>query len=144
LDRYFDFLYPNADVLAGAEGFDVGAGETRSGLQLQIPRITTYTIRGKVIGDLPGDLAKTSVMFRRDFGTIVDEVGGGSGVPVQPDGSFEDKKHPGIYNAEIMEFSAPNQVGRVHLVRQLGKVKLDLTRGDLDDVEIYVSADGEK
>lgn len=144
LDRYFDFLYPNADVLAGAEGFDVGAGETRSGLQLQIPRITTYTIRGKVIGDLPGDRAKTSVMFRRDFGTIVDEVGGGSGVPVQPDGSFEDKKHPGIYTAEIMEFSAPNQDGRVHLVRQLGKVKLDLTQGDLDDVEIYVSADGEK
>jgi hypothetical protein len=143
LDRYFDFLYPNADVLAGAEGFDVGAGETRSGLQLQIPHIIRYTVRGKVIGDLPGDRAKTSVMFRREFGTI-DDIGGGGGVPVQADGSFEDEKHPGIYTAEIMEFSAPNEDGRVKLVRRLGEVKLDLTQGDLDGVEIYVSADGEK
>jgi hypothetical protein len=143
LDRYFDFLYPNADVLADAEGFDVGAGETRSALQLQIPRIVRYTIRGKVIGDLPGDRAKTSVMFRREFGTI-DDIGGSGGVPVQADGSFEDKKHPGIYTAEITEFSAPNEDGRVDLVRRLGEVKLDLTQGDLNGVEIYVSADGEK
>jgi hypothetical protein len=143
LDRYFDFLYPNADVLAGAEGFDVRAGETRSGLQLQIPRIIRHTVRGKVIGDLPGDRAKTSVMFRREFGTI-DDIGGSGGVPVQADGSFEDKKHPGIYTADITEFSAPNEDGRVHLVRRLGEVKLDLTQGDLDDVEIYISANGQK
>jgi hypothetical protein len=143
LDRYFDFLYPNAVVLSGEEGFDVRAGETRSGLQLRIPRIIRYTIRGKVIGDLPGDRAKTSVMFRREFGTI-DDIGGSGGVPVQADGSFEDQKHPGIYSAEIAEFSGPNEDGRVDLVRRLGEVKLDLTQGDLDDVEIRVSADGEK
>lgn len=143
LDRYFDLLYPNADVQAGAEGFDVRAGETRSGLQLQIPRPIRYTIRGKVIGDLPGERANTSVMFRREFGTI-DDIGGSGGVPVQADGSFEDKKHPGIYTAEITEFSAPNEDGQVHLVRRLGEVRLDLTQGDLDDVEVYVSADGVK
>jgi hypothetical protein len=59
-------------------------------------------------------------------------------------GSFADKKHPGIYTAKITEFSAPHEDGRVHFVRRLGEVKLDLTQGDLDDVEIYVSADGEK
>jgi len=140
LDRYFDFLYPNACVLAGAGEFEVKAGETLSGLQLQIPRPVIHTIRGKVIGDLPGERAKTSVMFRREFGTI-DDIGGGSGVPVQADGSFEGKKHPGIYTAELTEFSAPDGDGRVRLVRRFGEVRLDLTQGDLDDVEIRVSSD---
>jgi Carboxypeptidase regulatory-like domain len=143
LDRYFDFLYPNAYVLAGAEGFDVRAGETRSGLQLQIPRPVRYTIRGKVIGDLPGERANTSVIFRREFGTIED-IGGGGGVRVQADGSFEDMKHPGIYTAELTEFSAPDGDGRVHLVGRFGEVRLDLTQGDLYDVEIHVASNGEE
>jgi|HubBroStandDraft_6_1064221.scaffolds.fasta_scaffold35508_3 hypothetical protein len=142
LDRYFDFLYPNACVLAGAEGFDVRAGETRSGLRLQIPHAIRNTIRGKVIGDLPGERANTSVMFRRDFGAI-DDIGGGGGVPVQADGSFEDMNHPGIYTTELTEFSAPDGDGRVHLVRRFGEVRLDLTQGDLYDVEIHVSFNGD-
>jgi hypothetical protein len=143
LDRYFDFLYPSADVLAGAEGFDVSAGEALSGLQLRIPRPIRYTIRGRVIGDLPGEPANTSVMFTREFGAI-DGIGGGSGIPVQADGSFEDKMHPGIYTAELSEFSAPDRDGRAHLVGRFGKVKLDLTQGDLYDIEIHVSSEGEE
>lgn len=112
-------------------------------LESALRQALRYTIRGNVIGDLPGDCAKTSVMFRREFGAI-DDVGGSGGVPVQADGSFEDKKHLGIYTAELAEFSAPNEDGRVHLVRRLGEVKFDLTQGDLDDVKIYVSAGGEK
>lgn len=142
LNRYFDFLYPNAHVLADAEGFDVKTGETRSGRQLQIPRPVRYTIRGKVIGDLPGDRAHTSVMFRRDFGTI-DDIGGGSGSPVQADGSFEQMNPQGIYTAELSEFSAPDGDGRVHLVRRFGNVRLDMTHGNLYDVEIHVSSDEE-
>jgi hypothetical protein len=140
LDRYFDFLYPNANVLASAERFDVKAGETLSSLQLQIPHPVRYTIRGKVIGDLPGERANTFVTFRREFGTI-DDVGGGRGIPVQPDGSFEDKNHPGIYTAELTESSAPDGDGRVHIVGRFGEVRLDLTQGDLNDVEIRVSSD---
>jgi hypothetical protein len=142
IDRYFDFLYPNACVLTSAEAFGVKAGETLFGLQLQIPRLVRYTIRGKVIGDPPGERANIFVSFRREFGTI-DDFGGG-GVRVQADGSFEDKKHPGIYTAELTESSAPDGDGRVHLVRRFGEVRLDLTQGDLFDVEIQVSSDGEE
>jgi len=140
LDRYFEFLYPNAHILASAEGFDVSAGETRAGLRLVIPRPTWHRIRGKVIGDLPGERANVDVMLRRDFGTI-DGISGSGGTRVQADGSFEDKKHPGIYTAELTEFSSPDVDGGVHLVRRFGEAKLDLTHGDLDDVEIHVSAD---
>jgi Carboxypeptidase regulatory-like domain len=142
LDRCFDFLYPNANVLAGAEGFDVSAGETLSGLQLRIPRSLRHTIRGRVIGDLPGEPANTFVMFTREFGAI-DGIGGGSGAPVQAEGSFEKEMHPGIYTAELTEFSAPDGEGRTHLIGRFGKVRLDLTQGNLYDVEIHVSSNGD-
>jgi hypothetical protein len=143
LDRCFDFLYPNADVLPGAEEFDVSAGQTLSGLQLRIPHPIRHTIRGRVIGNLPGVRANTSVMFRRELGTM-DDIGGKSGVPVQADGSFEIRTHPGIYTAELAEFSAPDGNGQVHLVRRFTEARLDLTHGDIGDVEIHVSSDGEK
>jgi hypothetical protein len=143
LDRHFDFLHPNAEVLSGAEGFDVSAGETLFGLRIRIPRPLRYTVRGKVIGKLPGEPANTCVMFMREFGAI-DGIGGGGGAPVQADGTFEDRMHPGIYTAELTEFSAPDGDGRAHLVRRFGKAKLDLTQGDLYDVEIHVSSDQEE
>jgi hypothetical protein len=69
--------------------------------------------RGRVIGDLPGSRA-----------------------------SFENMTHPGICTAEFIENSAPDGDGRVHFVERFGKVMLDLTQGDLYDVEIQVSSDG--
>lgn len=142
LDRHFDFLHPNAEVLAGAEGFDVCAGETLFGLRIRIPPPIRYTIRGKVVGVLPGDPANTCVMFTREFGTI-EGIGGSGGRPVQADGTFEDRLHPGIYTGELTEFSEPDDDSRAHLVRLFGKARLDLTQGDLCDVEIHVSADQE-
>ena len=55
-------LNPNPHVLAdaGAKGFDIKAGETRSGLWLYIPPPVMHAIRGQVIGDLPGEGANTT------------------------------------------------------------------------------------
>jgi len=64
-------------------------------------------------------------MFRRDFGMVGHEVGGGSGVPVEPDGSFVHITDPGIYTRALTEFSAPDSDGRVLLVEIFGEVRLD-------------------
>jgi hypothetical protein len=96
LERYFDFLYPNARNLADAVGFDIAAGEVISGLQVRIARPMLHRIRGKVIGDLPEQHARISVMFAREIGAI--ENMGGAGAAVQADGNFEYAALPGRYS----------------------------------------------
>jgi hypothetical protein len=50
----------------------------------------------------------------------LDPVGGGSGAPVQLDGTFEFAVQSGRYSAEICEFSPPYPSGRTNLLRRFG------------------------
>jgi hypothetical protein len=136
--RYFDFLYPNAHDLAGAIGFDIATGEAISGLQVHIPRPSQHTIRGRVIGALPEQHGRISVMFSRDIGAI-DSVGGGSGSTVRPDGTFEHVALSGRYSIEVCEFSPPEPDGRTRMLRRFGKATINVAEADLDGVEIQIS-----
>jgi hypothetical protein len=138
--RYFDFLYPNAHDLADAIGFDIAIGEVISGLEVRIPRPIPHTVRGKVIGDLPEQHARISVMFAREIGTI-DPVGGASGSTVQADGTFECAALPGRYSIEVCEFSPPEPDGRTRMLRRFGKAKINVPEADLNGVEVQISSE---
>jgi len=105
--------------LANATGFDIAAGEVISGPQVRILRPIRHAVRGKVIGGLPEQPARISVMFARDIGAI-DHMGGAS-VPVQADGTFEYATLPGRYSLEVCEFSSPEPDGRTYMLRSFGK-----------------------
>jgi Carboxypeptidase regulatory-like domain len=136
--RVFDFLYPNASDIGGAIDFDIQSRQIVSGLQIRIPPPVWHTVRGKVIGELPAERGRISVMFTRDMGTL-DPVGGGSGASVQSDGTFEYMAQPGRYTAEICEFSPPEPSGRTQMLRRLGTATLAVA-GDLAGFRIHVSS----
>jgi len=136
--RYFDFLYPNAHDLADAIGFDIATGEVISGLQVHIPRPSPHTIRGKVIGALPEQHGRISVMFARNIGAI-DSVGGAGGPTVRSDGTFEHVVLRGRYLIEVCEFSPPEPDGRTRMLRRFGKATINVPEADLDGVEIQIS-----
>jgi hypothetical protein len=138
--RYFDFLYPDAHDLADAIGFDIAVGEVISGLQVRVPRPVPHTVHGKLIGDLPEQRARISVMFAREIG-MIDPVGGASGSPVQVDGTFECVALPGRYSIEVCEFSPPEPDGRTRMLRRFGKATINVPEADLDGVEIQICSE---
>jgi Carboxypeptidase regulatory-like domain len=135
--RLFDFLYPEAQDVSDATGFHVQAGQTISGLQIQIPRPVWYTVRGKVTGDLPIERTRINVMFSRTMGTI-DGVGGGAGALVEPDGTFESQVQSGVYSLDVCEFSPPEPGGRTRMLRKLATANIQVTNADLYGVEIQI------
>jgi Carboxypeptidase regulatory-like domain len=137
--RYFDFLYPNVHDLKDAIGIDIATGEAISGLQVRIPRPAPHSIRGRLIGALPEQHTRISVMFARDIGAI-DSVGGAGGSTVRPDGTFEYMALPGRYSIEVCEFSPPEPDGRTRMLRRFGKAAINVPEADLDGVEIQISS----
>jgi Carboxypeptidase regulatory-like domain len=135
--RLFDFLYPDAQDIADATGFNVQAGQAISGLQVQIPYPIWYTVRGKVKGDLPTGRTRISVMFSRTMG-IIDGVGGSAGASVEQDGTFESQVRSGVYSLEVCEFSPPEPGGRTRILRQLATAHIEVTTADLCGVEINI------
>jgi hypothetical protein len=137
--RVFDFLYPDAQDVSDATGFDVQAGGTISGLQIQIPHPVWYTVRGKVIGSLPTERARINVVFSRTMGTI-EGVGGGGGPEVGEDGTFECLLQTGAYSVEVCEFSLPETTGRTQMLRRFVTTSIQVTDADLDGIEIHLRA----
>jgi hypothetical protein len=135
--RLFDFLYPEAQDISGAIGFNVQMGQTISGLQIQIPRPVWYAVRGKVTGELPTEHTRINVVFSRTMGTI-DGVGGGAGALVEPDGSFESQVQPGAYSLDVCEFSPPEPGGRTRMLRKLASATIQVATADLHGVEIRI------
>ncbi len=136
--RIFDFLYPDAQEISDATGFDVQLGQTISGLQIQIPRPVWYTVRGKVTGELPTGPNRISVMVSRTMGTI--DGMGGSGSPVEPDGSFKHQLQSGDYAVEVWEFAQPEPDGRTNVLRKFATTKTNIRvdNADLDGIEIHI------
>lgn len=137
--RVFDFVYPNANDVGGAIGFDVRSGQTVSGLQIRMVRPVWHTVRGKVVGELPAERDRISVMFTRDIGTI-DPVGGAGGALVQPDGTFEYMAQSGRYSAEICEDSPTEPSGRTYMLRRFGTAAIVVDGDDVSGFEIHVSS----
>jgi Carboxypeptidase regulatory-like domain len=135
--RIFDFLYPDAQDISDATGFDVELGQTISGLQLQIPRSIWYTVRGKVTGELPTGDHRINVMFSRTMGTI-DGLGGGSGPKVGQDGTFEHQVQSGDYAVEVWELAPPEPDGRTSVLRKFAATNIRVTNADLEGIEIHI------
>jgi hypothetical protein len=135
--RVFDFLYPNAQDISDATGFDVQIGQTISGLQIQIPCPVWHTVRGKVTGDLPKGPNRINVMFSRTMGTI-DGVGGSGGPEVEQDGTFEHQVQSGDYAVEVWEFAPPEPDGRTRVLRKFAAANLRVTDADLYGVAIHI------
>jgi hypothetical protein len=138
-ERVFDFLYPDAQDISDATGFDIQAGQTISGLQIHIPRMVWHTVRGRVIGNLPTERERINVMFSRTMGTI-DGVGGSGGPPVGQDGTFEHQVQPGIYSIEVCEFSPPEPDDRSRMLRKLATANIVVTNTNVYGVEINIPA----
>jgi hypothetical protein len=135
--RTFDFLYPDAQYISDATGFDVEQGQTISGLLLQIPRTVWYTVRGKVTGELPRGPHQINVMFSRTMGTI-DGIGGGGGPKVGQDGTFEHQVQSGDYAVEVWEFAPPEPDGRTRVLRKFAATNIRVTNADLNGIEIHI------
>ena len=136
-ERVFEFLYPDAQHVSDATGFDVQTGQTIPGLQIQIPRPVWHTVRGKVTGGLPTERAQINVMFSRTMGTI-DGVGGGGGPEVGKDGTFEHQVQSGDYSVEVWEFSPPEADGRTRMLRKFAATNIRVTNADLNGIEIHI------
>ncbi len=135
--RVFEFLYPDAQELSHATGFDVQAGQTISGLQIQIPCPVWHTVRGKVTGDLPTERTGINVMLTRTMGTI-DGVGWGGGALLEKDGTFECQVQSGVYSVEVCEFSPPEAGGRTHMLRKFAATNIGVINANLYGVEIHI------
>lgn len=136
--RIFDFLYPDAQDISTATGFDLQFGQTISGLQIQIPRPIWHTVRGKVTGELPtGPPHRINVMFFRTMGTI-DVIGGGGGAKMEPDGTFEHHVQSGEYTLEVWECAPPEPDGRTSVLRKFASANIRVTDTDLDGIEIHI------
>jgi hypothetical protein len=135
--RIFDFLYPDAQEISDATGFDVELGKMISGLQIQIPCPIWHTVRGKVTGDLPEGPHRINVMFSRTMGTI-DGVGGSGGPKVEQDGTFEHQVQSGDYAVEVWEFAPPGPDGRTKVLRKFAATNIRVTDANLDGIEIHI------
>jgi hypothetical protein len=136
-NRVFEFLYPNAQDVSDATGFDVQAGQTISGLQIQIPCPVWHTVRGKVTGDLPTERTRINVMLTRTMGTI-DGAGWGGGALLEKDGTFECQVQSGVYSVEVCEFSPPEPGGRTHMLRKFAATNIGAINANLCGVEIHI------
>jgi hypothetical protein len=135
--RIFDFLYPDAQDISDATGFDLQLGQTISGVELQIPRPVWHKVRGTVTGELPTWPHRVNVMFSRKMGTI-DVMGGASGAKVEQDGTFEHPAQPGDYAVEVWEFAPPEPDGRTHVLRKFAAIEIRVTNADLDGIKIRI------
>lgn len=137
--RIFDFLYPDAQDISDATGFDLQLGQTISGLQLTIPCPVWRTVRGKVTGELPTGHHRISVMFSRTMGTI-EGIGGGSGPKMEQDGTFEHPVQSGDYSVEVWEFAPPEPDGRTSVLRKFASTNIRVSDADLDGIEIHIAS----
>ncbi len=135
--RVFEFLYPDAQHISDATGFDVQAGQTIPDLEIQIPSPVWHTVRGKVTGDLPTERTRINVMFTRTMGTI-DASGWGGGALLERDGTFECQVQSGVYSVEVCEFSPAEPDGRTRMLRNLATTNIRVTNADLSGIEIHI------
>jgi hypothetical protein len=135
--RIFDFLYPNAQDIKDAGHFDLQTGKTKSDLEVRIPHPIWRTVRGKVTGALPGDLANIHVHFIRDIGMLDDF--GSSGSKVNSDGTFEGLAQPGRYRLSVWEMALPLPGGYTQMTKQLASVEVTVGPRDIHELEIQVS-----
>jgi hypothetical protein len=105
-------------------------------LEVRIPRPIWHTVRGKVTGALPEDLANICVNFTRDVG-MLDDFGGG-GPKVNADGTFEDYAQPGRYRLSVWEMAPPQLNGYTRMTKQFASVEVIVGDRDLNEVEIEV------
>jgi len=135
--RIFDFLHPNAQDVKDACPFDLQIGQTMTDLEVRIPRPIWRTVRGKVTGALPEDLANICVLFTRDVG-MLDDFGSG-GPKVNADGTFEGCAQPGHYRLAVSEMAPPQPEGYVRMTKQLASVEVIVGDCDVEEVEIQIS-----
>jgi hypothetical protein len=128
--RIFDFLYPNAEEIKDARPFDLQTGKTMNYLEVRIPHPIWRTVRGKVTGTLPEDLANIHVRFTRDVGMLDDFDGGGA--KVNSDGTFEGLAQPGRYRLSVWELAPPQPNEYTKMARQFASVEVIVGHRDID------------
>jgi hypothetical protein len=135
--RIFDFLHPNAQDVKDACPFDLQIGQTMTELEVRVPRPIWRTVRGKLTGALPGDLANICVLFTRDVGMLDDLSSGGA--KVNADGTFEGCAQPGRHRLNVWEMAPPQPKGYSRGTKQFASVEVIVGDRDLDEVEIQIS-----
>jgi hypothetical protein len=135
--RIFDFLHPNAQDVKDACPFDLQIGQTMTELEVRVPRPIWRTVRGKLTGALPGDLANICVLFTRDVGMLDDLSSGGA--KVNADGTFEGCAQPGRHRFNFWEMAPPQPKGYSRGTKQFASVEVIVGDRDLDEVEIQIS-----
>lgn len=116
--------------------FELQIGQSLNNVEVRIPRPIWHTVRGKLTGALPNDLANIYVHFSRDVGMIDDF--GSLGVKVDSLGIFEGPAQPGRYKLFVVEMAPPNERGITHMTRKLGFAEISVGAHDVDGLEIQL------
>ncbi len=130
-------FYPKALDFENAAPIEIGAGQTLAETNIQLRRITTYQVRGKIAaspGIDPGRSLNISLAPRNSLASDVI----GRIVPVNHDGTFDIQKvAPGAYTLTLtgLDTRTPpqNARGSSHN-RLLARQDIDVTAGDVNGV----------
>ncbi|QHN03012.1 carboxypeptidase-like regulatory domain-containing protein [Granulicella sp. WH15] len=136
-ERIFDFVYPNVQDVVDAVFFDLEMGQTLDHIEVRIPRPIWRTVRGRLTGALPDNLADTYVHFARDVGMIDDF--GSMGVKVDSLGAFEGPAQPGRYRLFVWEMTPPDQDGYTQRKREFSSAEVTVGAHDTVGVEIQIT-----
>ncbi|HEV2417398.1 MAG TPA: hypothetical protein VGX94_06315 [Terriglobia bacterium] len=136
--RIFDFLYPNALEIEEAQPFDLQTGQTIRDLEIRIPRPIWRTVRGRVTGELPEDMANIFVHFIRDVGMLDDF--GSAGSPVSSDGTFEGYAQPGRHKLTVWQMAPPQPDGYTRGIKQFVSVEVTVADQDVEGIKIHIGS----
>lgn len=128
-------FYPEAPTLQSATQLDVKAGQDLSGMDIRMRNATTFHIRGKVVGILPegvGDRLNVNAASRDEQGMPFFGFGGSN---LTKDRTFDIAGvAPGSYTLNL--FAASGQM------RTLGRQDVDVSEGDVNNVEVMILQPG--
>lgn len=130
--RVFDFFYPNTETVSSASPFELRAGESVN-LVVRVPKPTWFSISGHIIGNLPAERDRMSVIFQSNMGIL--EGVGGVGFPIEANGAFAGMLLRGSYSASIHQMTRPESNGYTRSVRQFGSTVVNINE-DVQDVQL--------
>jgi hypothetical protein len=118
--------------------FNLQTGQTRSGLEIQIPQPVWHIIRGKLTGVVPENLANISVQFVRHLGML--DGSGSSGQVVHPDGTFQHYAQLGRYRLPVWEMTPMQPGGCTSLLHKLTSLEIAIGDRDMEGVKLRIES----
>lgn len=128
-------FYPEAPTLDDATQLDVKAGQDLGGMDIRLRTAATYHIRGRIVGVVPSGVNERMNInvSARDEEDMMFMFGGGASVT--KDHTFDISGiAPGSYTLNLFTFGGQ--------VKGLGHADVDVSQGDVNDVQLEIVPPG--